>query len=123
MVGITPVAPSKPPWAVILTEEVAKDAHIGGSNEAQEGEDEGVDRDHFFNLVWVGCGLLARAREVILLLLGWDTRFTARPELVFCVRNVRERIVGELPKSPCFMRMGGVGQHGESGVNLVTSVL
>lgn len=81
MVGIAPVAPSEPPLAVILTKEVAKDAHIGGSNEAQEGEDEGVDRDHFLIVISVGCGLLAR---------GWDTRFTARRELVCCVRNVRE---------------------------------
>lgn len=28
-------------------EEVAKKTYIGGSNKAQEGEDEGVDRDHF----------------------------------------------------------------------------
>ena len=89
MVGIAPVAPSEPPLAVILTKEVAKDAHIGGSNEAQEGEDEGVDRDHFLIVISVGCGLLARVVEV---LLGWDTRFTARRELVCCVRNVREEM-------------------------------
>ena len=48
--SITPVAPREPPLAVILMEEVAKEAYIGSSDEAQEGEYKGVDRDHF--LIW-----------------------------------------------------------------------
>ena len=32
--------------AVILTEEITEEAYIGGSNEAEEGEDKGVNRDH-----------------------------------------------------------------------------
>lgn len=40
--GDNPVAPREPSLAVILTEEIADNAYIGGRNEAQEGEDEGV---------------------------------------------------------------------------------
>jgi len=37
----------------MLMEEVAEKAYIGGSNEAQEREDEGVDGDHFCSR-WLG---------------------------------------------------------------------
>jgi len=46
--GITPVTPSPPPLAVILMEEVAEEAYIGGSNEAQKSVDEGVNRNHVY---------------------------------------------------------------------------
>ena len=61
--GITPIAPSPPPLAFILMEEVAEEAYIGGGNKAQESEYEGVNRDHFFYLSFflVGCGLMARS--------------------------------------------------------------
>ena len=81
--------------AVILIEEVAKEAYIGGSNEAQEGEDEGVDRDHFLILIKVVCGLLARVVKCC-----WDGRN-----------------VGEHPEA--HVLCGWV----DSGVNLMTSAV
>ena len=69
-------------------EEVAKEAYIGGSDEAQEGEDEGVDRDHF--LIWflgfVGSG---SGRGVLL----WIRATRTRASLVQC--SMREEKVGE----------------------------
>jgi hypothetical protein len=60
-VGTGRVAPREPPLAVILVEEIAEEAHIGSSNKAKEGEDKGMDRDHYVYYSVLGGLLVLRS--------------------------------------------------------------
>ena len=71
-------------------EEVAKEAYIGGSDEAQEGEDERVDGDHSSILFLGVCWLWLGAWSVTL-----DTRFKAGPKLVLRARSAVQCSVRE----------------------------